>query len=150
MDELVNRQWAPYPHDLEQICSSCKTPPEITKVFLIEEVRDPESRFKSGEAGGLTLEVWVDSPDSYGKTDHRRVRHLFPVPCATFNLQSWTRWLFDRLVDVRMHELGEYFEVDGVKPYAPLHGPGDNPYVVHELATQLQRDTAYTGEVNSH
>jgi len=27
------------------------------------------------------------------------------------------------------------------------HGPGDNPYVVHELATDLQRRTQWTGEV---
>lgn len=34
------------------------------------------------------------------------------------------------------------------RPFAALHGPGDNPYVVHELATVEQRATSYRGVRN--
>lgn len=37
------------------------------------------------------------------------VNHYFPVPPATYNRESWTRWLFDRLGDVDTHERMEDF-----------------------------------------
>lgn len=33
------------------------------------------------------------------------------------------------------------------RPFAPLHGPGEDPYVVHEYATGEQRRTRFTGEL---
>jgi hypothetical protein len=33
------------------------------------------------------------------------------------------------------------------RPFAPTHGPGDDPYVVHEYATAVQRRTRYTGKM---
>lgn len=33
------------------------------------------------------------------------------------------------------------------RPFAPLHGPGCDPYVVHEYATDEQRRTRFTGDV---
>ncbi len=35
------------------------------------------------------------------------------------------------------------------RPFAPTHGPGDDPYVIHEYGSDLQRRTAFTGRVNS-
>jgi len=63
------------------------------------------------------------------------VVHHPPVPVATFNRQGVEPLGLRPVLYVDRHERGEYTEVDGEKPYAPLHGPGDNPYVVHELAT---------------
>lgn len=34
------------------------------------------------------------------------------------------------------------------RPFAPTHGPGDDPYVVHEYGSDLQRRTAFTGKLN--
>lgn len=33
------------------------------------------------------------------------------------------------------------------RPFAPTHGPGDDPYVVHEYADDTQRRTRFTGEL---
>jgi hypothetical protein len=33
------------------------------------------------------------------------------------------------------------------RPFAPTHGPGDDPYVIHEYASETQRRTRFTGEV---
>jgi hypothetical protein len=92
------------------------------------------------------------------------VTHYHPVPAATFNRQSWERWLFDRLMDTVRHEASEWFQFllvgDFVqrdlshshehvrRPFAPTHGPGDDPYVLHEYATDDQRRTSFRGEQN--
>jgi hypothetical protein len=34
------------------------------------------------------------------------------------------------------------------RPFAPTHGPGDDPYVIHDYASDTQRRTAFTGKVN--
>lgn len=82
-----------------------------------------------------------------------QVHHYKPVPPATYNWGSWMRWLFDMCVEVDLHEAMEMATVviDGVpiKPFAPNHGPGNNPYVVREFSTELERRTKFTGEVNN-
>lgn len=35
------------------------------------------------------------------------------------------------------------------RPYAPNHGPGRDPYTVHELGTDMDRRTSFRGEVQS-
>lgn len=139
------RQYAPFPYELLDVVMNAKYPPEIDEAYLIDAERDHPG-VHSGGAGGLSLILHVVSPDAY-KDRAREVNHLFPVPAATFNRDAWSRWLFDRIADMRMHELMEYYQVDGIKPFQPLHGPGDNPYVVHVASTDLQRRTAYTGVV---
>jgi len=141
------RQYAPYPFELQAVIDSVKGPPEVQRITLRDIERDSESQGR-GVAGGLTLELLVVCEDSYHPGEMRRVRHLHPVPAATYNKQAWVRWVFDCIQLTRTHELGEYFEVDGVHPFAALHGPGDNPYIVHEYSTDLQRRTAWTGEVH--
>lgn len=41
----------------------------------------------------------------------------------------------------------EFFTIDGVKPYAPNHGPGNDPYVVRELTTDQARRTSFLGTI---
>jgi hypothetical protein len=75
--------------------------------------------------------------NAYQPDESFPLSHFFPVPTATYNEASWRRWIFDCCRGVENHELGEWFVIDGQRPFAPLHGPGENPYVVHEyrLAT---------------
>jgi hypothetical protein len=81
------------------------------------------------------------------------VYHYFPVPPATFDRDTWTRWVFDTLGLVDDHERMEDFALatpDGeaeTRPFAPNHGPGRNPYVVHEYAADTDRRTSFRGEV---
>jgi hypothetical protein len=42
----------------------------------------------------------------------------------------------------------EFFQVDGARPYAPLHGPGNDCYLVAELATDIDKRTSFRGELN--
>ena len=104
---------------------------------------------------GLTLVVQRTGPDAYHPDrDLLQVNHYFPVPPAAYDERSWRRWLFDRLLDVETHEAIEFFQLatgDGaatVRPLAPSHGPGNDPYMIREPdGTDLDRRTKFTGEV---
>jgi hypothetical protein len=61
------------------------------------------------------------------------VSHFFPVPEATYNEATWRRWIFERCRGVENHELGEWFRDGDKHPFSPLHGPGEDPYTVHEF-----------------
>lgn len=152
-DELLNVQSAPYPDALADLVTQLRYRPDWT--FALEDiVRDP-ARSHGAEARGLTFIVTTMGHDAYHpeRGQHYGVHHYFPVPPATFNRRSWTRWLFDCLVRVETHEAMEFFALEAPhthvlqRPYAPTHGPGDDPYVVHEYATEEQARTRFTGEV---
>lgn len=104
---------------------------------------------------GLTLVILRQGPDSYHPDRNLPVNHYFIVPAASYNLRSWQRWLFDRIRDVESHEAAEFFQICdspgseyAVRPYAPLHGPGNDPYLIAELAADEERRTSFRGELN--
>lgn len=140
LGERVNTNEAPYPHELEELVNAT-TYRRGWEVTLRAMDRGQGSR-------GLTVSIVTDTVNSYPPHQRMRVQHLFPVPPAAYNRQSWQRWLFERFVEVELHECMEFFTVDGEKPYAPNHGPGFDPYVVRELTTDLDRRTSFRGEVN--
>lgn len=136
------RQEAPYPHVLANLVNRLSF--RFTQgwgVWLSVLERDPAS-------SGLTLIVQRCGPDTNHPGKIIRVNHYFPVPPATYDERSWRRWLFDRLGDVDTHERMEDFIIDGERPYAPAHGPGNSPYTVFEYATDLDRRTQYDGTVS--
>lgn len=87
------------------------------------------------EDGALRLVIRVDGFDSSQPDDltPMAIAHYFPVPTATYNEKTWRRWVFERCRGVENHELGEWFRVGSEWPFAPLHGPGEDPYTVHEF-----------------
>lgn len=42
--------------------------------------------------------------------------------------------MLDRIHDVEIHEMCEFFVLDGARPYAPNHGDGRDPYTIFEYA----------------
>lgn len=109
------------------------------RIWLQDMDRDQGSQ-------GLTLIIQSNTDDSRGP-GRIRVNHLFPVPPAAFNERSWRRWLFDRYRDVEAHECAEFFRIDDVLPYAPLHAPGNDPYMLVE-ATVTEMHTDNQGRVS--
>jgi hypothetical protein len=134
------RQAAPYPGELADLVRLLRYK-DRWRVWLDDMERDPGS-------GGLTLVIQRYGPDSYHPDRPLPVNHYFPVPPATYNRRSWQMWLFRRVLDVEQHEAAEFFVVDGHRPYAPVHAPGFDPYLVCELATDTERRTSYKGELN--
>jgi hypothetical protein len=106
---------------------------------------------------GLTLIITTLGYNSYHPADGEtyRVNHYMPVPPAAFDARSWQHWLFEQCLLVERHEAMEFFAVHdspgsehAVRPYAPSHGPGNDPYIVREVGTDLDRRTSFRGEVN--
>lgn len=102
------------------------------------------------EDGSLRLVITVDGYDSYNTDQPNRVAHFFPVPMATYNEKSWRRWMFDMCLRVENHEMGEWFKIGDERPFAPLHGPGEDPYTVHEFRNDVDARTMQDGTVVAH
>lgn len=150
-----NIQVAPYPTELADLVAWCRyRKHEGWVVDLIDDC--PRDKDSQGNlvGHGLTLSVLTKGLNTYNPEGGRiyRVYHYFIVPAATYNRASWMRWLFDQFLKVETHECMENFIIvddDGneTRPMAPTHGPGDDPYTVHEYGTDIQRRTKFTGEV---
>lgn len=81
---------------------------------------------------GLTLRVTFASEDSTRPGQIAHLDHLFAVPPAAYNRETWERWILDRLIQMETHEAMEFFKVDGRAPYFPAHGAqnGFDPYTI--------------------
>lgn len=164
--DKVNRQWAPWPGDLEALVVMWRYRPGW-RFVLVDEERDPASTH-GASAGGLTLEIVTKTSQSHDPkiceeckspvTDYR-VRFLYPVPPATFDRQTWMDWIMDCVEQTELHEAREnvhlewteYVDGNQIKhvehPFAPNHGPGRDPYRRYSYATDEQRRTSFTGVV---
>lgn len=99
------------------------------------------------EDGALRLVIMVRGWDSYSPDDRLAVKHFLPVPTTTYNEKSWQRWIFEMCRRVENHELGEWFRIDDHRPFAPMHGPGEDPYAVHEIRDEADARTLQDGTV---
>lgn len=141
MTETLMLQTAPWPDALAALVGELTYRPGWR--FSLEEIDRGQG------SKGLTLVIQITAPDGY---DHGRtimVVHFMTVPPAAFDERSWRRWLFDQILLVERHEAMEFFSIAGDKPYAPSHGPGNDPYLVRELGTDVDRRTSFRGEVRT-
>jgi hypothetical protein len=151
-------QVAPYPTVLAELVGRLRYREHLGwEVWLDDDCQRDKPGRHSGESRGLTLIVQRCGTNTYDPLQPMAVNHYFAVPPATYNEASWMRWLFDRLGDVDTHERMEDFALaadgdagprDWSRPYKPNHGPGEDPYRICELATDLDRRTSFRGEVN--
>lgn len=116
---------------------------------VIEGVRGKpgwEFRLDDDEEEGLRLVISdMDCVDAYNPGKSFPISHYFPVPTATYNERAWRRWIFECCRQVENHELGEWVRWGDERPFAPLHGPGENPYYVCEYRPDEDRRTTQTG-----
>src|SRR5258708_1853484 len=137
-----NEQVAPWPTELEDLVDKMLYRPGWT--FSLEDIDRGQG------SKGLTLDITTLGYNSYHpeQGEHYAVHHYMPVPPANYNRQSWQRWLLEMCILVDRHEACEFFQIDGEHPYAPNHGPGNDPYIVFELTTAEDRRTSFRGLVN--
>lgn len=129
--------------------------PDPTPLFTLVEQVSYKTRWQfslrdvdRGQGSeGLTLCILIATPDSYHPDSLRSVMHYMPVPPAAFDERSWRRWLFEQVLLVERHEACEFFQIGGVRPYAPHHGPGNDPYIIFEHGTDEDVRTSFRGEV---
>lgn len=138
-----NEQVAPYPTILQDLVEHLVYRPGWTITLRMLD------RGQGSE--GLTLTIQTLGYDTYhlDRGESYRINHYMPVPPAAYNEVSWRRWLFDQILAVESHEACEFFQIDGKRPYAPHHGPGNDPYIVFDHGTDEEMRTSYLGEVRS-
>jgi hypothetical protein len=116
---------------------------------------------------GLTFVIRTRGYDSYhvDRGETYSVLHYFPVPPAAYDGRSWRHWILEQLLLVERHEACEFFALDVgyvsdgnqtadvdverllMRPYAPSHGPGNDPYIVREIGTVEDQRTSFRGEL---
>jgi len=124
-------------------------PPNTFDVLarLVAEVKcKPGWTFRlADEEGALRMVIRVPGLDSYAEDRLLSVDHYHPVPVATYNEASWRRWMFEQCRRTENHELGEWFRIGEERPFAPMHGPGEDPYTVHEIRPEADALTTQDG-----
>lgn len=100
------------------------------------------------EDGALRLIIQVDGYNNDNFEQPYIADHYHPVPTATYNRKTWIRWVFEQCRRVENHELGECFRVGDERPFHPLHGPGEDPYTVHEFRNVADASTYQDGSQN--
>lgn len=133
------RQTAPFPDALKKLVDGLTYRAGWT--FSLEDT----DRGQGSE--GLTLKILIVCADTYHPESRIRICHYMLVPPAAYDARSWRRWLLDQVLLVERHEACEFFQIDGQRPYAPNHGPGNDPYIVFDHATDEESRTSYLGEV---
>lgn len=83
--------------------------------------------------------------DAYNPEKSFPLSHYFPIPVTTWNEACWRRWVHTCCMGVETHEVGEWLRWGDERPFAPLHGPGEDPYVVHEFRDDTDRRTNQFG-----
>lgn len=100
------------------------------------------------EDGALRLVIQIDGQDNYHPERPFTVNHYHPLPQGvTYNEKSWRRWIYDRCRATMTHEIGEALNFDGVRPFVPMHGVGEDPYTAHEIRSELDALTTQDGSI---
>lgn len=148
------RQEAPDPIELRELVRSAVYKPGWS-VHLYDDLSRDFATDDDGAATseiighGMTLDITTHTVNSYHPDDGTiRVHHYFIVPAATYDRRSWRRWLLDCYLKVEQHECCEFLQLDGERPYAPSHGPGNDPYLIREVGTAQDVETSFRGVRN--
>jgi hypothetical protein len=102
------------------------------------------------EDGAKRLVITIRGHNNYKDDEPYTVAHFHPCPVCTYNEKSWRRWIFEQCIRTMNHEIGESLRFggdgnDGLRPFAPMHGPGEDPYTVHEWRSETDALTTQDG-----
>jgi hypothetical protein len=103
------------------------------------------------ENGAKRLVITIAGVDNYDHSRRRTISHFHPVPICTYSVRAWRRWIFDHCIATMNHEIGESlrFGPEELRPFAPMHGPGENPYTVHEIRPEIDALTTQDGSLRA-
>ena len=87
----------------------------------------PGWTFKIGGPRNGFLCIFATTPDSHHPDRQRCTQHMFALPA-----EPSERWVFDCLLLCELHEAGEFFQVDGRRPFYPNHQDEGSPYELVE------------------
>lgn len=122
---------------------------------LLEQIVN-ETKCKPGwsfrlvdDDGAKCLYIKIVGTNNYDNTKAFIVNHVHPVPITTYNAKSWRRWIFEQCIRTMHHEIGESLRFGDaeLRPFAPMHGPGEDPYTVHEWRPESDALTTQDGSL---
>jgi hypothetical protein len=103
------------------------------------------------EDGAKRLVIRMYETNNYDQSKQFTVDHYHPCPVATYNEKTWRRWIFDQCVRSMNHEIGEALrfgpDENCVRPFVSMHGPGEDPYTVHEWRPETDALTTQDGSL---
>ena|SRR6218665_944072 len=99
------------------------------------------------EDGAKRMVITISGVDNYDHNKKFTVSHVHPVPVTTYNEKSWRRWIFEQCLRTMNHEIGESLRWGDYRPFAPMHGPGEDPYTVHEWRPESDALTTQNGSL---
>lgn len=123
-EEMVQK--APWPQDLADIVAQVEYKPTWSFELVEGERNDNVS--------GLTLLITERTLDAHkykrGKGNGKGIDITYPfsVPAVIHSREGWIYWLWECIADAEAHERGEWFKVDGERPFAPRHVPEADGY----------------------
>jgi hypothetical protein len=100
----------------------------LTNGFTSRLGYKPGWTFKMGGPGGQHLCVFARTLDSSDPTQERVTQHMRKVPTVDLTPREMIRWVFDFILDIERHEAGEWFSVEGHRPFMPHHQDEGDPY----------------------
>ena len=122
---------------------------EQLKKIVSETKCKPGWAFSVGPGEGLSwvLFITIDGHNNYAAEEPFIVTHCHPVPETTYNEKTWRRWILEQCIRTMNHELGEAlrFGPNEERPFAPMHGPGEDPYTIHEIRSEQDALTTQNG-----
>lgn len=122
-------------HDLlEKLIDEMDGPPKWSFAFVRKQ-------------GAPFFMIYVPSHDNYDYSAERTTSHEHPVPWAAYNAMTWKEWLYERCLLSMTHEMGEMVRWGDVRPFAPTHGPGDDPYRPRQYRDPIDALTTQRGMV---
>lgn len=122
-------------------------------IKIVTQVKcKPKWRFSvvnNKDDSGKHLIIQIHDVNNYNHSEPFIVNHCHPVPEATYNEKTWKRWIFEQCMRTMTHELGESlrFGPEELRPFAPMHGPGEDPYTIHEWRPELDALTTQDGSL---
>ena len=85
-----------------------------------------------GGPGDRLLCVFATTPDSNAPDRQRTTQHQFEIP----DEGDLERWIFDCLVLIERHEVGEFLRFTTERPFLPNHQDEGSPYVIVDRREQ--------------
>lgn len=90
----------------------------------------PNWAFRLGGPGNGFLCGFATNIDSMHPPRERTTQHMFALPSEPMDERAAARWVFSRLLEAELHEAGEWFVLDGFRPFFPHHQDEGSPYVL--------------------
>jgi hypothetical protein len=122
---------------------------DILRKVVAETTCFPDWDFRIvDDKGALRLVIRIDGVNNYDHSKPFLINHHHPVPSGvTYHERAWRRWVHSQCLRVLTHELGENLQFNGIRPFAPMHGPGEDPYTVHEIRSEKDALTIQDGSL---